>query len=674
MTLDWGFADPQGGVLSIPNADVTRLFETGAYLRAPRWRVDAYMPYIWKNAKDDPSIWDWTTIDRQMDACIAAGIRPLIVVDHRSKFAGSGFFGLFGSGKYPTAAQYGDFCAAVVTRYQHYYDGFGGGFDIELGNELNNAAYWGGSVNKAMFQLYSQYLIDAYPKIHAVVSAATVVSCGWMVVKDIADIERGVLTQTPLQALTYMYEFGCHGFMDAIGIHAYTDDPESSTDDPTPSNIPQPFPLQMVDDMRTLAVANGDTALDFWVTEWGYNSTNWTQAQITTWYAELVAWAQARAWIGPIFFCSLRDFGPAGKNGVVPRQDAFGAYSWTWVPKLVVAYLQTLSPLTASFTVHGGNVAVAMTAKDKEAAAFSLALTTGVGMSAEDIEMASFGISLTAGIEMDAVGDTPMAAFELDLTSGIQMTATELYTGAFNLGLTAGVGMSADDVEIASFGLSLTSAISMSAKLSQDYTLSGTTKPTGFVDISSQIASPGTNDLAASTVASGTLDEGTNASAGNITAYMITLLPDQTTTVLQDVKVTVGALHTNATNIGQGCACAFNGTTASADGVFCIGVGSTGGSFIEQIYSKVGNTITPQASQSSGTITAADVFEVKMTVASSIYTYTLYKNGTATGLSWTDSSSVITPGKYGGAAFMNSKTSGTDHNSRGVTRIQLADM
>jgi hypothetical protein len=208
-------------------------------------------------------------------------------------------------------------------------------------------------------------------------------------------------------------------------------------------------------------------------------------------------------------------------------------------------------------------------------------------------------------------------------------------------------------------------AMSASNKMSLSFTFSGSTKPAGIIDSGQN----GTVTVGVTTVSGGIITEG-DTGTGNVGPYWsVALWPDPTVTNVQDVKVTVGS-NTTHTGAGEGAACAFDST--GTNGVIAV---IDNGTFGGQIMTKVGTTWTQRAVNSSlRESTAGDVLEIIMSVSAGIFTYTLFKNGATTGLSWTDSTGIITPGRYWGGAFQHHRPSGVPNPSKGLTNFTGADI
>lgn len=112
-------------------------------------------------------------------------------------------------------------------------------------------------------------------------------------------------------------------------------------------------------------------------------------------------------------------------------------------------------------------------------------------------------------------------------------------------------------------------------------------------------------------------------------------------------SVTVGNANISTSDRGFGCG------MSNDDGsviVFCMVFGNTNA---PRIYTYISGTVTPVGTAGSGfSGSASDTITLKYTVSSGIATYTVYKNGTTMGATWTDSSNVVgTPGRHPCVSF-----------------------
>jgi len=173
------------------------------------------------------------------------------------------------------------------------------------------------------------------------------------------------------------------------------------------------------------------------------------------------------------------------------------------------------------------------------------------------------------------------------------------------------------------------------------------TVPAGTVNVA---CTPGAGAV---TVTSNCLRDG-NSTAANGTYWSLAVLPDDMG--LDDFSTTVtNAGLDSSSDRGAG------GGNASADGtvaVFAILCG-TGKGVSGQIYTWVGGVLTSRASQLSVTWVQNNTAALVPAVSDGVVTWTLYKNGVATALTWTDDDHLVDlPGAHPVIGFRHAYASG----------------
>ncbi len=85
-----------------------------------------------------------------------------------------------------------------------------------------------------------------------------------------------------------------------------------------------------------------------------------------------------------------------------------------------------------------------------------------------------------------------------------------------------------------------------------------------------------------------------------------------------------------------------------------------------RLFTAIGGTITQRSTGSTATsATGTDVIDIRYAVSGSDIVYTVYKNGTATNLTWTDTDAAIVgiPGRYPIDVLRSIRTAGTNYQS-----------
>jgi hypothetical protein len=217
------------------------------------------------------SPYDWDGLDQAMDLCEEYGLEPLLVIT--SPLAAGA-----------TTADYAQLCGAVAARYGA--QGTGQLKHYQVWNEPNN------SVPAAPFTFgfvaYTAILIAAAAAIRAADSEAFIVSCALMSTVDFSTTD--VAPSTYLQGI---YDNGGGDAFDAVGFNFYCHTPDFATQqEPTRT---QTFYLELLE-LRSIMVAEGQSAKKIWITEMGYPSLSTTatadpvvRAQWTAQQIELIA-------------------------------------------------------------------------------------------------------------------------------------------------------------------------------------------------------------------------------------------------------------------------------------------------------------------------------------------------------------------------------------------------
>lgn len=186
------------------------------------------------------------------------------------------------------------------------------------------------------------------------------------------------------------------------------------------------------------------------------------------------------------------------------------------------------------------------------------------------------------------------------------------------------------------------------------------TKPAGIVDVAITVGA------GASTVAANVLTE-SNSSASNGSYFSAAVFPDQMATNLYVPRIRNAYRNTSDRGIGCGM--------SNASGTSIVYFIMAGNSTAATIQTWAGGTRTNQASLGGlFSTSSADMLSLVPAVESGHYRYTVYKNGSATALTWLDSTDVIgVPGKYPCGTFRHSYSSG-QFVSQGIGALYAADL
>lgn len=299
-----------------------------------------------------------------------------------------------------------------------------------------------------------------------------------------------------------------------------------------------------------------------------------------------------------------------------------------------------------------------MNGAERYAADFALSVTPelvlGTGATAAALDLA-----VTPSLGIVAASRNP-ASFGLAITPALAMAGAERYPANVGLAVTPSIGVTGVSRYPGSVGLTVTPSIGMGAKATTTYS-SFPTVPAGTVNVAI------TSGAGAVQASSNTLQEG-NCLASNGPYYSAAVLPDSMATDLFSVEVTVGALSGAASDRGVGAG------VFSADGTVGVATIWQASSSTAVIRSWSGGSFTTQASLGSQTANAGALIKLVPSVSAGVVTWTVYLNGVATSLTWTDSAHLVDlPGRHPAAMFRRAYNFG-QYPSRGVAALTAADI
>jgi len=361
--------------------------------------------------------------------------------------------------------------------------------------------------------------------------------------------------------------------------------------------------------LHDIMSANGDAAKQIWWTEFGYPTAMVSQDQQQSYLQTVFSVADSRSYVGPRFVYNLRD-SPGGANA---NEKSFGVVTSKFVEKVSVPWLRTLAPRVLTISPPRAEATASMRAPS-------------LAVSGETVTISPPRAVATAVAFVPEVGGGDVTI------SPPRAVAT-----------------------------ATASVPSLVVSQSVTYTFSGTTKPAAFADwgAASYVVAGGVARNGSSAAV-----DGVYRSGGVWTSALGT----------QRYAAAVQFYGVGISDRGQG---AFVGAASTAVTNCVVALGRTwgGNPHNTSIYTKVGATWT----ECAGSATVWNDYDVlALTIAetatgSGVFVYSVLRNGAATGLSWTDSGGVITPGPYGGFAFEHRFAGGTQYPSPGIRSIQLSD-
>ncbi len=261
-------------------------------------RIDACQEYVQYAGATD---FDWSQYDQLVGAIRSLGMGIDFIIDCTPSWeTASGALWAAPASPADLAAWASD----VATRY-----GSGGPTSYEIWNEPNLAETWLPAPNPAA---YTADLQAAYAAIKAVQPNEEVISAG---LAPASDDSAGDIA--PVQFLQSMYADGAAGYFNAVGYHPYSyaalPDTYESWSGWSQMSATSPS-------IRSVMAANGDSAMQVWITEVGWPSNTASNTRVNGTTAEsdeltqINAFANANSWVGPVFWYTYQDdsTGPFG--------------------------------------------------------------------------------------------------------------------------------------------------------------------------------------------------------------------------------------------------------------------------------------------------------------------------------------------------------------------------
>jgi hypothetical protein len=296
VTLGPGISDPD--LLGEPLAlQQSQLADMKSNLHVGSIRLDANWEYVQYGG---PSSFDWSQYDQLVGAIRAEGMSIDFIIDGCASWA-SASGALFAQPS--SAAQFASWAADVAARY-----GSGGPTTYEIWNEPNSAQFWQPAPDPAA---YTQDLIAAYQAIKQVQPNQMVISGGLAPEPD---------DGTNIDAITFLqdiYADGAGGHFDAVGYHPYSYPalPDSGEPWSAWTQLSATTPS-----IRSVMDANGDSGMQVWLSEVGWPTDTSAMSGVdgldaqTDEIQEILTFAQANAWVGPIYWYTYQDdsSGPFG--------------------------------------------------------------------------------------------------------------------------------------------------------------------------------------------------------------------------------------------------------------------------------------------------------------------------------------------------------------------------
>lgn len=284
-------------------------------------QVRMFVPWYW--VEPAPGAYNWSNVDKVVDAAEARGIAVLGAVSSTPTWA-TDAQSPYGAPRNPK--DFGNFMGALASRY-----GAGAGDPetarisaYEIWNEPHAAVFWAPNPDAAA---YTEVLKAGYEAVKAVDPSGTVVGGvvyagqSWGNGYNIGAVEF----------IEGMYEAGAAGYFDALSYHPYNNDWKFSDGAGSPISA-----LGILEDIQALMEQNGDGTKAVWTSEYGLPTAAVSEAQQAEFIGNFLdTWSETDG-AGPAFLYSLIDIDSDSTN----TEDTYGLFRDDWTPKQVAAAVE----------------------------------------------------------------------------------------------------------------------------------------------------------------------------------------------------------------------------------------------------------------------------------------------------------------------------------------------
>lgn len=284
-------------------------------------QVRIFVP--WRAAEPAPGVYNWTDVDKVVDAAYERGMAVLGAVTSTPTWASDVQNSAYGAPRNPE--DFGNFMGALAERY-----GAGEGDPetarisaYEIWNEPQSFVFWNPRPDPAA---YTELLKAGYTAVKEVDPTGTVV--GGVVT---AGLTWGGVNINPVEFVQTMYESGAAGYFDALSYHPYNYDWKFG--DGFGNSISAVGQLQA---MQALMEQYGDGEKDVWTSEYGLPTSYVSEEQQAEFIGDFLdTWSELDG-VGPQFIYSLVDRNSASTD----VEDTWGLFRDDYTPKQAAAVVQ----------------------------------------------------------------------------------------------------------------------------------------------------------------------------------------------------------------------------------------------------------------------------------------------------------------------------------------------
>lgn len=230
---------------------------------------------------------------------------------------------------HPDPDKYTAFIGAVAARYKGRISAY------EIWNEPTTTIFW----DPVSPEVYTDLLKASHAAVKAADCHALVIAGSVVAGPTLPDGSA----LSPVEFVQRMYAAGAKGHMDALSYHPY----QYTTSFPNVHQDELEYPIEQLEMMRAIMVANGDEDLKIWISEYGQPTTTvkidgqdtvLDVARQARHIGDLLRTWQGIAYAGPVFIYHTRDSYTGGDSA----ENNFGLFYDDGTPKPAATVLADL--------------------------------------------------------------------------------------------------------------------------------------------------------------------------------------------------------------------------------------------------------------------------------------------------------------------------------------------
>jgi hypothetical protein len=349
----------------------------------------------WAGVEPSNGVYNFTQIDTIVNAANTRGMSVIGLLDETPGWAATkGTPAL--SGPPASPAVFATFASKVAARYGTKVAAY------EIWDEPNSTTFWSTGPNPTA---YTQLLKAAYTAIKAADPSAIVIAGA------LSSVGTSSVNMSPVTFLQDMYAAGAKGYFNELSFHPY-----STTEFSKGLSIAGQ-PLNELEAMRNLMIANGDTSKQIWATEYGLPTNPFGQTHQATYIQDFLTKWRTISFVGPEYIYTAQD------NST--DHSTYGVWTTSWTAKPAVAVIKSFTGgavkavQTMALMLTGSTLSTGSTVSSGQPVAGLIPMVIRAGMVGPEIGVAVTTTALSTGLGM-------AAASAQAVTAGLAQVATAL--------------------------------------------------------------------------------------------------------------------------------------------------------------------------------------------------------------------------------------------------------